>query len=557
MIRRTTYPLIFIFLLLIFPTLSTAHTFTGTGVDHTTQVKILEDRIVVIYSTMLTELAALADLKTMNMDGDNEVSKDEENLFVSEMMDNLKTLLTVEVDGQALALSWRVISYTPQEGQYEFSAPLKQLSPGKHKLVFYDWTFSDIPGSMKTSLIEVGPVKVIETSLWKKKDDLSKSGRKKLSNDLERMIAVNYLTGPEAIQQLGNLTQDGKERVVASSENSALAGSSDTGETTQYAFGGSNISQHLKDMIKNPQLGAGFALAAIFVSFVLGALHALTPGHGKTVVAAYLIGSKGRVIDAVILGTVVTFTHTSSVILLGLIALYASQYVLPQDIFPWLGFLSGVLIMGMGIWLFVRRLKSPTGYEHSHGSGGHSHSHHIMQAHGSSGHSHSDSNHEHGQKYAHKPHSHEAIHDHDHGPNYTHEPHGHSHMYSHEHDHPSNQKPKFWNKSEVSFWNLISLGISGGIVPCPDAVVVLLIAIALSRIAFGLVILVAFSLGLATILITIGILMVLAKPLLDRYTGQGIFMRRLPIISAFVVTLLGFIIAVKALMSGGIITINL
>ncbi len=562
MIHSIKLYLILVLFILTFPVLSAAHTFTGTGVDHWTQVKILEDRVIIIYSTALTELAALTDMKTMNINGDNEISREEEELFVTEMMNTLKTLLSVEVDGKEQELSWRVISYTPRAGQYEFTALLNGLPSGKHKVTFYDWTFTDIPGSMKTSLVEVGRVKVLDTSLWKTKKETSPASRKKSSNDLERMLTAVYLTGEAALSELGNIPQDqlNAERVVASSEDTSSLSSSRKDLESSYAFGGLRISEHLKDMIRNPRLGVGFILVALVISFILGALHALTPGHGKTVVAAYLVGSKGRVLDAIILGTVVTFTHTSSVILLGLITLYASQYVLPQDIFPWLGFLSGLLIMGMGIWLFIKRLKNPFGHEHTHHHG-HTHDHEHSHSHGFWDHAHS---HDPGHDYEH--HHDHSIHGHDH-------PHRHDQDHSEVHSHPqgsstdsatvvqtSPRKPGFWNlrrKSEVSFWNLLSLGVSGGIVPCPDALVVLLIAVALNRIAFGLVILVAFSLGLASVLITIGILMVLARPLLDRYTGHGTFMRRLPVISAFVVTILGFIIAVKALMSGGVLTINL
>lgn len=564
MLYRITLCFILILLSLILPILASAHTFTGMGVDHWTQVKIFEDRVIIIYSTLLTEFAALTDMKTMNLDGDSEISKEEEELFVTEMMETLKTLLTLEVDDQEVELSWRIISYTPRAGQYEFTASLDQLPPGEHKIVFYDWTFTDIPGSMKTSLVEVGRVKVLDTSLWKMdKDETSRTSRKKSSSDLKRMLIATYLSGEEALQQLGNLPQDrlNVERLVASVGDASLSDASGKDRESQYAFGGSGISEQLKNMIKSPQLGIGFIIIALITSFVLGALHALTPGHGKTVVAAYLVGSKGRVIDAVILGSVVTFTHTSSVILLGLITLYASQYILPQDLFPWLGFFSGLLITSMGIWLFLRRIKSPLGHEHTHD---HNHEHSHVHGFFDPIHSHTLDR---SDPYNHEYHDHpyDQTHEHD---EHTHEYHDHEHHHDPDPKNTSHGRPgiapkksKFWSlsrrKSDVSFWSLLSLGISGGIVPCPDALIVLLISMALNHIAFGLVILVAFSFGLASVLIAIGILMVLAKPLLDRYTGQGAFMRRLPVVSACVVTILGFIIAVKALISGGVIAINL
>ena len=119
------------------------------------------------------------------------------------------------------------------------------------------------------------------------------------------------------------------------------------------------------------------AIAALVISFVLGGLHALTPGHGKAIVAAYLVGSKGRVIDAVFLGLVVTFTHTFSVIALGVVMLVAQEFA-PEDIVPWLSLFSGILIVGIGAWLLAKNMKQYyTGgaHNHSHGHEHHGHSH--------------------------------------------------------------------------------------------------------------------------------------------------------------------------------------
>lgn len=297
------------------------------------------------------------------------------------------------------------------------------------------------------------------------------------------------------------------------------------------------FSKYLKDLIRQPDLGPGFVLIAILISFVLGALHALTPGHGKTMVAAYLVGSKGRVIDAVILGIVVTTTHTSSVILLGLVALFASQYILPQTLFPWFSVVSGLMVVGIGLWLLKRRIQKK-GEPHSHGKGGHTHSHGGSEhSHGDHEHSHSDDSHSH-------PHAEEHGYSHEHGDH----DHSHEHGKDHAHPHPvpaaATSKKESTKKEGVRLKDLIYLGISGGIVPCPDALVVLLIAIALNRVLFGLLIVVTFSLGLATVLIVIGILMVVAKPLIDRYSGNGRFSRRiLPIGSAIIVIILGIFIA--------------
>ncbi len=287
------------------------------------------------------------------------------------------------------------------------------------------------------------------------------------------------------------------------------AGGDEFGESI-HAVGAANAADGetdaLSDMLRSEELTLGLIMGALALSFFLGAAHGLEPGHGKTIVAAYLVGTRGTIGNALFLGGVVTLTHTMSIILLGLVALFASQYILPEQIFPYLGTASGLLIIGLGTWLLVGHLR---GRGH-----GHTHSH--------------EAHHDHG-------HSHEGHH-HDH----SHGEHGHSHAIP----------------DKVTLGSLLTLGISGGIVPCPGALVILLLAVALHRIAFGLLLLVAFSVGLAAILIAIGILIVKARPLVDRFSGDGRWIQRLPIASAVVIIVVGCAITLRTLMHSGIIFPN-
>ena len=251
----------------------------------------------------------------------------------------------------------------------------------------------------------------------------------------------------------------------------------------------------LSDILRSEELSLGLIAGALALALFLGAAHGLEPGHGKTIVAAYLIGSRGTVGNALSLGGIVTFTHTFSVILLGLVALFASQYILPEQIFPWLGTASGLLIIGLGTWLLVNHLRG-RGFGHSHEE----------------------------EHHGHHDHSHEEEH------------HGHSHEIP----------------SKVTLGSLLTLGISGGIVPCPGALVILLLAVALHRIAFGLLLLVAFSVGLAAILIAIGVLIVKARPLVERFSGDGRWIQRLPIASAVVIIVVGCAITLGTLMDSGV-----
>lgn len=307
--------------------------------------------------------------------------------------------------------------------------------------------------------------------------------------------------------------------------------------------GHEHSGDRIKELINQP-LTLQLAIVALVVSFVLGGLHALTPGHGKAIVAAYLVGSKGRVIDAVFLGLVVTFTHTFSVIALGIIMLVAQEFA-PEDIVPWLSLFSGVLIVGIGAWLLARNMKQyyrGGAHSRSHGQGHGHHSHDHGQGHA---HDH-DHSHEHDHDHEHD-HSHDHSHDDDHGHSHDHPHDDHAHTHSHGGRTHSHAPPE-----RTGFLGLLSLGISGGIVPCVDALIGLLFAISLNKLVWGLVILCAFSLGLAAVLVAIGILMVMAKPVIERFTGEGIWLQRLPIMSAAVVMLLGAVLVFKALNTVGI-----
>lgn len=276
----------------------------------------------------------------------------------------------------------------------------------------------------------------------------------------------------------------------------------------------------LSDMLRSEELSLGLIVGALALSLFLGAAHGLEPGHGKTIVAAYLVGARGTVGNALFLGGVVALTHTSSVILLGLVALFASQYILPEQIFPYLGTASGLLITGLGTWLLVNHLRGRgPGHSHSHREHHHEHSHSHEEEH----------HHEHGHEEEHHGH-----HDHSHGEHH----HGHSHSHA--------------TPDKVTLGSLLTLGISGGIVPCTGALVILLLAVALHRIAFGLLLLVTFSVGLASILIAIGVLIVKARPLVERFSGDGRWIQRLPIASAVVIIVVGCAITFRTLIGSGI-----
>jgi nickel/cobalt exporter len=230
-------------------------------------------------------------------------------------------------------------------------------------------------------------------------------------------------------------------------------------------------------------------------SFGIGALHALEPGHGKTVVGAYLIGSKGRVSDAVILGLVVTFTHSGSVILLGVLSTVAAALFVPETVQKVLEVVSGLLVVGVGGWMLRVRIRQAKGGHHKHGN--------------------------------------EDHHTHEHEPEHG----GHSH--SHCPDVAPGERP--------TTWQLITLGVSGGIVPCPAALAVLLAAVSYGQFARGLSLVVIFSIGMAAVLVAIGVAMVKAANHVGKYVSESKWTRIVPVFSAGLITLLGVGLTVKAI----------
>jgi nickel/cobalt exporter len=263
----------------------------------------------------------------------------------------------------------------------------------------------------------------------------------------------------------------------------------------------------LAKFLHQPEITPWMIPAAIGIAFALGAAHALTPGHGKTIVAAYLVGSRGTLKHAAFLGAMVTFTHTVSVFLLGMATLFLFQYVVPENITRVLGAISGLSIVAIGAWMLYKRLRG-TGQSHTHS---HDHQH---------GHTHDHDHHPHDHDHHPHDHGHDHHHDHEHGP------HTHTHM-----------------PDEISWSGLAALGASGGLVPCESALVLLLSAIALRRVGLGLLLLVSFSLGLALVLMTIGVLVIYAKNLLpeSKRTSGNPFFRWMPVASAAVVLVLGLL----------------
>jgi nickel/cobalt transporter (NicO) family protein len=231
-------------------------------------------------------------------------------------------------------------------------------------------------------------------------------------------------------------------------------------------------------LIGRRHLSALVIVASLAAALFWGAAHALSPGHGKTIVTAYLVGTRGTPLHAALLGLIVTLTHTVGVFALGLVTLSLSQFVVPDRLYPWLNLVSGLLVVAVGaavLWSRIRRRLA---------------------------HARVTANHHHG---------------HDHG-----------------------------HATRLDWRSLVGVGVSGGLLPCPSALVVLLAAISLHRVAFGLLLIVAFSAGLALSITGVGLVAVLAKRAFNRVGFDGRVVGLLPALSALVILVAGLAMTARA-----------
>src|SRR5437763_179899 len=205
-------------------------------------------------------------------------------------------------------------------------------------------------------------------------------------------------------------------------------------------------------------------------SFWLGAVHAATPGHGKTISAAYIVGARGRPVDALVLGIFVTLSHTSGIILVGVLATMGSAWLLPQRVEAYLGVGTGLLVIAIGLWMLRTQLALVHAHDHVHG----------------------DSAHTHEQSHAH---------DHAHAHDDAHGGHVHSHGWGVRHSHHLDLGVVDRPRLPI----LLALGIAGGLLPDPGALAILLAALASGKLLLGLFTVVVFSVGFASVLVIVGV----------------------------------------------------
>lgn len=463
--RRLTLaaPLLIVLLVLAAAPAAQAHPLGNFTVNHVTEVRISGDRVELRY------LLDQAEIPTFQ----------ERGLPRAQLIDRKRAEiargLELQVDGRPVDLRMEPdvrLTHPPGEGglkltrmEVTLTAPVAE--PGR--VVVGDQTFADRAG-WRAIVPRPGEGTEVRSSVPSEDP-----------TDGLRSYPQGLLQSPADQRQASFVVQPGSGTVVAP----ALDGG---GEETR---GGS--PDGFAAVFESAAAGQGVLVLLLLTAFGWGAFHALSPGHGKAMVAAYLVGTRGTSRDALGLGLTVTITHTIGVFALGLVTLALSQYLLPEDLYPWLTLVSGLLVVAIGAGVLRSRVRSARGH-HGHGHG--------------------------------------------HG-------HGHDHGHDHGHGHHHHQVP-----DRLSRRGIIGMGAAAGLIPCPSALVVLLAALSQQAIGLGLVLILAFSVGLAATLTTLGLLVVHAHGLTHRVQPSrrvASALRTLPAVSALLIVVVGVALTAQAL----------
>ena len=452
------------------PAIAAAHPLGNFTINRYAALRVEPDRLAVRYVVDMAEIPAYQAIIAADRSGNGVLDPDERKAWSEETAREIAAGLLVTVDGNSLVLTPGTASVDLPTGagglptlrlDVALTAPLRSVGGFDVR----DRNFAGRAGWREIVVEGAGGVRVAESSVP--------------ATDRSRALSAypaDLLASPPQVSEA-------RFRVVPG------AGEAITGATS--GAGAERFRDRLTELIatRHP-LAPGFVAMALLVAAALGALHAVGPGHGKSIVGAYLIGARGTVAHALVLGLIVTATHTAGVYALGGLTLAASRWIVPERLFPWMSAASGLLVLAVGASLARSRLLVALDGDH--------------------------------------PHDH-------------HDGHAHDHHHHHHHHHHLPEGPPGWR-------TIVALGVSGGLLPCPSALVVMLGAIALGRVAFGLALIVAFSVGLAAVLTAVGLLFVHARRWFERLpVGRGLVPRYAPVVGALFVSLAGVLIVAQAL----------
>ncbi len=524
--RLVFAPLLLAVALLATATSVSAHPLGNFTVNRYSRLELQPGSVLVRYVLDMAEIPAFQEREQIDADHDGTITRVEHEQYLTSKLEDITGNLHLVVDGEPLRLEPReqLLEFPPGQGglaTLRLSARFVASLPSRQtpwQASYRDDNFAGRLGWQEIVVRAAGGMSLLEST----------APVEDRSGELQA-YPEDMLQSPPAISNVDFRFEAG---AAANTGTPAVATLESSAAPAQDRFAA---------LIAVPMAGPQALILTLLLAFGLGAIHALAPGHGKTVVAAYLVGSRGTARHALFLGLTTTITHTAGVFALGLITLFVSRYILPEQLYPWLGVTSGLIVVAIGFSLFrgrLGKLAAKHAADHTHAHHHHDHDH---------GHSHTDHDHSHDHGHSH------ADHDHSHDHGHAHADHDHGHLHSHDGGPAHSHMPPGADGAPITWRSLVALGVSGGLIPCPSALVVLLSAIALQRVAFGMLLIVAFSLGLASVLTLIGVLLVHAGRLFERLPIRGRLFQIMPVASALLVTLAGLAITWRALLETGLI----
>jgi nickel/cobalt exporter len=483
-------------------------------------LQVAATTVQVHYAVVYGQLPAIQELHAADANGDGVTSEAERNVYVGRLAPKFTDDLELLVDGVRVPLQathWTSSLPTETGGfslrvDMDFSAALP--AGPRHVIQFSNHNYAGRMGWHEIVVTPMQPVWVYDSNAFSTS----------ITGGLTEALQALPEGGPLDERSV-HLSMDatslpaGTQALSPRSGSGAVTAAATAADSTENGWL-MRATRQLVAAISAPQLEPGVVLLTLLAALILGAVHALSPGHGKTIVGAYLIGSRGTPRHAVFLGLTVTATHTLGVFLLGFATLYASRFIVPERLFPILSLLSALLVLGMGMVLLVQRGRmarrawlqrtAPNGliFVPVHAHDAHAHAHGVY-THG---------------VYAHEPgglmHSHGGA--------------MHSHL------------PPGADGEQVTWKSLLALGISGGMVPCPSAMVLLLAAIALNKTAYGMLLVLIFSVGLAITLTAVGLIFLYARSRIRPFGAAKRWTELLPVMSASFITVVGLALCVGA-----------
>lgn len=455
-----------------------AHPMGNFSINHYSGLRVGQKSVQIRYAIDMAEIPTFQEMRQFNLTP--EAGSPEVVSYLAAQEKKLESGLALRVDGQPIRLASisRHVRFAEGAGglntmkiELVFQGDVEASAAGRH-LVWNDSNFADRAGWKEVVVVADG-VRLLNSSApaTDRSNELTNYSTDAIASppqDLTADVTFRSLRQPTLVTRSVPVAAEPATPVSAPNPVPARTQNTPRNRFTQLISAQGKLSFWVL-------LWAGLIAAS------LGALHALEPGHGKTIVAAYLVGSRGTARHAGLLGLVVTVSHMAGVYLLGIATLYASRYIVPDQLYPWLGTISGLSVAGIGVIVFLRH-RTGDSADHSHVPGE-----------------------------------------------------NHSHWFSSQ---PKTSAPTKRDRP-LSLRELCVLGITGGIVPCPAALVVLLSAFSLHRIGFGLYLITAFSVGLAFVLVAAGLLVVYAKRAIgSRLSFENRIIRNLPIVSsAFMVAM--------------------